>query len=96
MNFSKKHNWIILSILFLVIFDVFIWKEILSGAPNENPELYFLDVGQGDSELVVLPEGIKVLIDAGPNSKVLSQMDSIFSPFTWLSFPTLRRTILPA
>jgi beta-lactamase superfamily II metal-dependent hydrolase len=38
-------------------------------------KVYFLDVGQGDAELAVLPGGVKVLIDGGPpNGKVLDAL----------------------
>ncbi len=76
----KVKNWTILLILFIVIFDGFIWSEILFNSPNKNTEIYFLDVGQGDSELVVLPGGVKVLIDGGPNNKVINLLASILGP----------------
>jgi competence protein ComEC len=78
----KIDNWVILLVLFLVVFDFFIWAEILFNGPNKNAELYFLDVGQGDAELVVLPGGVKILIDAGPNNRILGQLNSILSPFS--------------
>ena len=68
-------------ILFLAVFDVFIWGQIVFSAPNKNTEVYFLDVGQGDSELAVLPGNVKILIDAGPNRKVLDELTSALSPF---------------
>ncbi len=68
-------------ILFLVIFDVFVWGRVIFSKPIEDSEIYFLDVGQGDSELVILPNNVKVLIDGGPNSRLLSQLDSILKPF---------------
>lgn len=37
----------------------------------EQVALYFLDVGQGDSQLVELPGGIHVLIDGGPSGSAL-------------------------
>ncbi|MEK7194047.1 MAG: MBL fold metallo-hydrolase [Patescibacteria group bacterium] len=77
----KIDNWIILIILFLAVFDVFIWGQIVFSAPNKNTEVYFLDVGQGDSELAVLPGNVKILIDAGPNRKVLDELTSALSPF---------------
>ena len=77
----KIDNWVILIVLFLVIFDIFIWAEILFNGPNKNAELYFLDVGQGDAELVVLPGGVKILIDGGPDNRILNQLSSILSPF---------------
>jgi competence protein ComEC len=74
-------NEIILLVFILVVFDVFIWWQVLFNGPNKNAELYFLDVGQGDAELVVLPGGVKILIDGGPNNQILNQLSSVFSPF---------------
>lgn len=73
----KINNQIILLVLFLVVFDVFVWGQIVFGGPNENLEVYFLDVGQGDSELIVLPGNVKILIDAGPNNKILKELSSV-------------------
>ncbi len=64
----------------LIIFDVFIWQSIIFAGPNKNLEAYFLNVGQGDSELVVLPGNVKILIDGGPNNKILENLSKIFSP----------------
>ncbi len=77
----KLKNWIILLVLFLFVFDGFIWLEILFNRPNTNTEIYFLDVGQGDSELVILPGGIKILVDGGPNNNVLDRLNSVLGPF---------------
>ncbi len=66
--------------IFLVVFDVFIWGQILFFGPTQNTEIYALDVGQGDSELVILPGGVKVLIDGGPGNKILGELSSIFRP----------------
>lgn len=74
-------NWVILIFASLVIFDGIIWNEIIFNAPGGNPEVYFLDVGQGDSELVVLPDNVKVLIDGGPDKKILGNVSSAFSYF---------------
>lgn len=78
MSDSKK---IFLTIFILSILNVFIWQQILFYKPNKNTELYFLDVGQGDSQMVILPNNVKILIDGGPNNRVLGQLSSILSPF---------------
>ncbi len=56
--------------LVLIGFNIFVWYHVLVGG-QDDLDLYFLDVGQGDSSLVVLPEGAKVLIDGGPDKSVL-------------------------
>jgi len=72
---------VIYSIIFiLILVNSFIWWEILFFGPSQNTEIYALDVGQGDSELVVLPGSVKILIDGGPNNKILSQLNQIFRP----------------
>jgi beta-lactamase superfamily II metal-dependent hydrolase len=44
--------------------------------------IYFLNVGQGDSELIVFPTGARVLIDGGPaNGAVAREIGSIFHPW---------------
>ncbi|HTY40023.1 MAG TPA: MBL fold metallo-hydrolase [Candidatus Paceibacterota bacterium] len=53
----------------------FVWTQIL-GVPLA-PGFYFLDVGQGDSELVVLETGARVLIDAGPDNKVVKNLETV-------------------
>jgi len=73
-------NRLILIMIFLVVFDFFIWGLIVFEPINKNLELYFLDVGQGDSELVILPNGPKVLIDGGPNNKVINELASVLRP----------------
>lgn len=67
----------------LVILNILLTAYIAELKQNENLlQLYFLNVGQGDSELVVLPGGAKILIDAGPsNKKVLQELSKILSPF---------------
>jgi competence protein ComEC len=42
-----------------------LWGQLLSG-PDGRLHVYFLEVGQGDSTLIVTPGGRQVLIDGGP------------------------------
>lgn len=42
--------------------------------------IFFFDVGQGDSALIITPGGMTVLIDGGPDQKVLRELGSVF-PF---------------
>lgn len=65
----------------LVTTDFLIWGIILFPGyqlAGKDFGLYFLDVGQGDSSLVVLPGGPKMLIDGGqPNGKVQENLERI-------------------
>lgn len=47
---------------------------------NQKAEVVFLNVGQGDSQLVVLPSDIQILIDGGPNSNISAKI-SKYIPF---------------
>lgn len=78
---------VIISVLvFLIVADGALWFFVFSQGAPRHPELYFLDIGQGDSQLVILPvEGgqsgvVKVLIDGGPTAAVLDNVSKILSP----------------
>jgi competence protein ComEC len=66
----------ILLLFLLVILDLIIWREIVFAGTVRAGD-YFLDVGQGDSELVILPSGARVLIDGGPGAKVAAALEKI-------------------
>lgn len=71
-------NSIVLLLIFLFAFDVFVWGQIIFNSPQKDrSDIYFLNVGQGDSELAVLEGNIKVLIDGGPNKAVINELDKI-------------------
>ena len=74
-------NGIILLLIFLFAFDAFLWWQIVFGAPpRDRSDIYFLNVGQGDSELLALPGNIKVLIDGGPNKNVIYELEKVLKP----------------
>ncbi len=50
-------------------------------AARASAGLYFLPVGQGDSEMIVLQSGAKILLDGGPpGGAVLNSLDAILGP----------------
>lgn len=75
-KFSKKLSFLVFLLLLL---DVFVWKYVVS-ENFDSLEIHFLDVGQGDSALLILPGRIKVLIDGGPDMKVIKRLEAIL-PF---------------
>ena len=65
----KNKIFLIIFVLFLANF--FCWKEIffydkLSG-------VYFLNVDQGDSELIKLPKEVSILIDSGSKNNLVKK-----------------------
>lgn len=82
---KKDHSKLIKTIAAIVIFsDVLIWSSIFYSLRHNNGEIYFLDVGQGDSSLVIFPPpsagqaGVKILIDGGPmNGLVGKNLEAI-------------------
>ncbi len=47
---------------------------VFSFNPSNNLEVDFLDVGQGDSILIKTPYGQNILIDGGPDNKVIGEL----------------------
>ena len=73
---NKKISGVIFGLLVL---NIFFWQIILFPSAD-NLKIYFLNVGQGDSQLVILPGKVKILIDGGPDNSVIEHLDKIF-PF---------------
>ena len=59
---------------FLLVLNIFAWKEVFVLADSHNLIVDFLDVGQGDSAFIETPEGHQILIDGGPMSAVLEKL----------------------
>ena len=70
-------------LLLLLIATLFIWYAAIHEDHRGILSVSFLNVGQGDSELAILPgglpgQGIKALIDAGPaNGLVKKNLEEI-------------------
>jgi competence protein ComEC len=70
--------WTVVFFAMLLLGNGLVWHRILSA--RGNPGFYFLDVGQGDSTLIVFPSGAKVLTDAGPDAAVARQLENALPP----------------
>lgn len=79
---QRHKNTLIILFAILVVLDVFVFFRVFASRAGESDlKIYFLDVGQGDSEFVILPGGVKILIDGGlPNGKVLDNLAKILPP----------------
>jgi beta-lactamase superfamily II metal-dependent hydrolase len=72
---KKQDSLSLVIVLTLIVLDVFVWQRVIFARPPSEPQMYFLDVGQGDSELLVLPGGVSFLTDAGPDAKISRELE---------------------
>src|SRR5258708_1377155 len=79
MEFLKRFDTLgLIIILSLVVLDGFFWFTIFrESAAVRGTRDYFLDVGQGDGELMVFEGNIKVMTDAGPDNKVVASLGKV-------------------
>lgn len=76
----KKWDELSLFVIIVVLaLGIFVWYQVIFAGPAARPEIYFLDVGQGDAELVVLSGGVKIMTDAGPDQKVIKSIEKALS-----------------
>ncbi len=76
----NKKDLIIIILILLISLDFLVWRVIFKTHLVSNNEIYFLDVGQGDSEFLNFKDGIQILIDAGRGNKILKEL-SLLLPF---------------
>ncbi len=85
---TKDKNRLFIFGLALIVLTIVVWADIFGivFAKNE-PKVNFLNVGQGDSELIFLPannnsgRAVKILIDGGPaNGQILEDLARILPP----------------
>ena len=77
-NVKKNLKWYLLGVLVLAV--LFIWGIVLAEGKEGVLTVAFLNVGQGDSIYIEAPNGNQVLIDGGPDKKVLRALGEIM-PF---------------
>ncbi len=73
---SKQKQKIVIVLLLVVSVLVYLWSYL----PDRLFHVYFLDIGQGDAILLRTPENHQILVDGGPNSKVVDELGEIL-PF---------------
>jgi len=62
-------------ILFLIIANIFFWSVIFSFSQAHWLEVCFLDIGMGDSMFIETDFGHQILIDGGPNDRVIKKLE---------------------
>ncbi len=61
----------------LAVCTVAIWMAVFTENQRNNLTVAFLDIGQGDSIFIEAPNGNQILVDAGPNAKVLQELGGV-------------------
>ncbi|MBX4195829.1 MBL fold metallo-hydrolase [Candidatus Parcubacteria bacterium] len=79
MNFVRK-GWREVLIVALLAANLSVWSVVYAHGETNLLHVYFLDVGQGDAVFIDSPTHAQVLIDGGPDRKVLSELGKIM-PF---------------
>ncbi|HBM45386.1 MAG: hypothetical protein UT05_C0011G0030 [Parcubacteria group bacterium GW2011_GWF2_38_76] len=77
-NKKEKIKIILLCIATLSCF--FVWYAVFAEDRQGILTVSFLDVGQGDAIFIDTPNGNQILIDGGPNKKVLQELSRVM-PF---------------
>ncbi len=73
----KNQLKILIGLLMIVLI---VWFLVLNQRPGRILETDFLNVGQGDSILIKTPRGQTMLIDGGPDNKVLEKLGKYLQP----------------
>lgn len=78
---KQKINLLIVCTI-LVLLNIYIYSTVTVSLKEQDIlKIYFLNVGQGDSSLIVFPGNIKILVDAGPpNGKAVRELSKILNP----------------
>lgn len=63
----------------LALTAILIWLAVFS-LPDRKLHIFVFDVGQGDSIFIRTPKNYKILIDGGPDERVLERLSSVL-PF---------------
>jgi beta-lactamase superfamily II metal-dependent hydrolase len=77
-SFNKNFKLYFLG-TFLII-NFFIWGAVFAENRAGQLTVAFLDIGQGDAIFIEAPNGNQILIDGGPNKKILSELSKLM-PF---------------
>ena len=71
---SRVQKWILSILGFLFLANILAWIAVFEFSKPKVLEVTFFDVGQGDSIFIKTPKGHQILIDGGPDSKVLEKL----------------------
>lgn len=82
----KLHRFVLpMSLLQVLLITVLVLHPLSSGRATASLRVDFLDVGQGDSALVTMPDGTTLLVDGGGNKTEAARRigETVVSEYLW-------------
>nr|MBP6931344.1 MBL fold metallo-hydrolase [Candidatus Paceibacterota bacterium] len=79
MRLNRKHFYI--SILSIILILSGFYARNTNGENSSYLKIVFLDVGQGDSIYIEAPNGRQVLVDGGPDARILPVLSDVMPVF---------------
>ncbi len=73
----SSYGLIAVVIVFVAALGLREWSVL----PDGRTHLYFMDVGQGDGAVIVTPSGKRVIVDGGPDLRLLERLGTYLSFF---------------
>ena len=70
----KRNNSVFLILGILFFLNIFAWIVVFELSQPRFLEVIFFDVGQGDAIFIETPQRHQILIDGGPDSKILEKL----------------------
>ena len=77
---GKKISLVSIVVFFVVIFSLLFYL-LYTVKLDKKLEIVFLDIGQGDAALIKFGNGQKMLVDCGPDRKILNKLGGYLSFF---------------
>lgn len=65
------------AILVFLSLNFLVWGSVFENLKKPDVEIYFFDVGQGDSHFISSKDGTQILIDGGPPNRILSKLSEV-------------------
>ena len=70
-------NKIVIIVIIFITILTFTISYFYQTLPDNKFHIYYLNVGQGSTTLIITPQNHRILIDGGPSTQILSQLANL-------------------